>query len=133
MDNNLKSLFELEYDSLELLVKTPENKQIFMYAIERGYILGMNKPLIQIKNIDMFIPDIQSNDSFRDLTCMKNRLTRERYDELVNLFIIEQRALTKVYTESSEVFKHLGNWIRFNLNNPTPQQAPKNNPTKNLL
>lgn len=132
MDNNLKVLFEQEYDNLELLVKTPENKQIFMYAIERGYILGMNKPLIQIKNIDMFIPDIQNNDSFRDLTCMKNRLTKERYEELVNMFIVEQRALTKVYTESSEVFKHLGNWIRFNLNNK-PNQPPTNNPTKKLL
>lgn len=129
----LKKLFEAEFDALELLVKTEENKQVFMYAIERGYILGMNKPLIQIKNIDMFISDIQNNTSFRDLTCMKNRITVDKYNELVDTFVLEQRALTKVYTESSEVFKHLGNWIRYNLSNPQVVQPPKNNSTKNML
>jgi hypothetical protein len=129
----LKQLFEAEFDALELLVKTEENKRIFMYAIERGYILGMNKPLIQIKNIDMFLPDIQNNTSFRDLTCMKNRISVDKYNELVDTFVVEQRALTKVYTESSEVFKHLGNWIRYNLSNPQPAQAPKNNNTKTML
>ena len=74
--------------------------------------------------------ELLSNVSMFELVCMKNKCTKEKYAELVDLFVKQQTALQEWYPNVQSCSKHFLYWA---LGQATNSQTPTTVKSKNKL
>ena len=107
-----------------------DEKMILAFTL--GYQEGNARPPIMINTIESYRSEIMSNTSFRDILCMQQRLSIEDYEHMVSEFIQLQMANRKIYSNSSEVFNHIRNWIAYQKKNYLEKKS-KSNKKEGLL
>jgi hypothetical protein len=112
-----------DYFIKSVLEKNAINEKNFIVAFTQGFIQGNLRPAMEIKPIAFFKEHLISNTGLSDLICMQNRINKEQYNDLLEIFLTEQSVLNRTYKENSDVFQHWKNWIKVHLQiNPLIQK-----------
>lgn len=104
-----------DYFIKSVLEKNAINEKNFIVAFTQGFIQGNLRPAMEIKPIAFFKEHLILNTGLSDLICMQNRINKEQYNSLLELFIAEQSVINRTYKENSDVFQHWKNWIKVHL------------------
>jgi hypothetical protein len=83
------------------------------------YVAGFS-----FQSVLSFKDELFNNEKLFELTMMKNKLSRNQIEKLLNLFIKEQETFETKYNNFSECAKHFSYWILKNINN-APKESIK--------
>ena len=75
-----------DYFIKSVLEKNAINEKNFIVAFTQGFIQGNLRPAMEIKPIAFFKEHLILNTGLSDLICMQNRINKEQYNSLLELF-----------------------------------------------
>ena len=68
---------------------------------------------------------LKQNDYLYTLMAMQHKITRERYNELADTFVIEQLAFEKKHVTAEDCKRHFTRWIPYNVGKALPVNKKK--------
>lgn len=109
--------FKTEYNLLHAAGLISFNDKTIQFNNVWGKLIHANRYEnvdIETNGVDQYIQALKSNNTMIEVTAMKNHISLPQVTKLIDLFILEQQGLKKVYRNESDCLKHCSYWIGHN-------------------
>ena len=80
---------------------------------------------LTITSIEEVKAELKENQHLYEIMGMKYRLNKEKYEYLIDLFVMQQLAFKKTYHNRTDLVKHFSFWIPHNINQMPSKNTPK--------
>lgn len=128
--NHLSSFSELAKSGL---VEVKAGEYILFFNVWYDFIakhkLNKINPFayvgLTISSVEEIKKDLRENQHLFEILGMKYGLTKEKYEYLIDIFVMEQLAYNKKYQNKTDLVKHFCFWIPHNRNQMPNKNTPK--------
>lgn len=94
------------------------NRSLLDKVSPQEYVAGF-----QFQSPEQFKEELQKNQTLRELTAMKYKISSRQLEALIGLFVTEQTTFDKKYHNFADCIKHFTYWIPHNLDKTTNEHV----------
>lgn len=130
--------FKKQYDELQLAGLITYNEKFVRFENVWSKHIDPRRyeeePLVSApSSFDEIADQVRSNSSGLDVIGMRVKITKDQVLQLFDIFIAEQKAISKKYRDMQECYRHFFNWIQYKDRKDLLNKKPSGNGGGKLL